>query len=258
MGLSIRPRRAGEQRDLLDKTPMRKLIVLAVIAALASPAGARVWTTVYRCDGVTPLPAVDPNHPTTYADIMVGTRLVLVVSSDKGEYWMGALLLSREDANYGILSGRGYVNLPASYKDSCLPAAGETASATPHVEASRVGVDFHTSHMLPTLPGDWFIFDYRAQRVGACHVGFYDLFANYNVPLDTLSFTHVPSRDFNGDGVVDFQDLALLAAHWDGQADPNSSASACDLNADGRIDLSDLALFSEYWLARTDCAPVSP
>jgi hypothetical protein len=188
---------------------------------------------------------------------MVGTRLVIVVSSDQGEYWMGGLLLSQQDANYGTLSGRGYVDLPASYKDSCLPAAGETARAVPHVDAARVGVDFNTSHMRLVLPGDWFIFDYCAQRVGACHVGFYDLFANYNVPLDTLSFTHVPSRDFNGDGVVDFQDLALLAGHWDGQADPNSPASACDLNADGRIDLSDLALFSEYWLARTDCAKTS-
>jgi hypothetical protein len=74
------------------------------------------------------------------------------------------------------------------------------------------------------------------------------------VPIQTLSFTHVPSRDFNGDTIVNFQDLALLASHWGSKADPNSPDAAFDLNADRRIDLGDLALFSEYWLERTDCS----
>jgi len=61
--------------------------LLCLAIALAPAALAKVWTTVYGCDGVTPLEAVDPNHPTVYRDIMVGTRLVLVVSSDQDEYW---------------------------------------------------------------------------------------------------------------------------------------------------------------------------
>ena len=88
-------------------------------------------------------------------------------------------------------------------------------------------------------------------------MGWYDFSVSFDVPIETLAFTHVPSRDFNGDTVVDFKDLALLASHWDLNADPNSPDGPFDLNADGRIDLGDLALFSEYWLERTDCGDSS-
>ena len=109
---------------------MRRLAVLCLAVALAPAAWAKVWTTVYRCDGVTPLAAVDPNHPTVYRDIMVGTKLVLVVSSDQDGYWRGSLLLSQEEAQYGELSGRGYVKIPSNYEDSCLASAGYTARGT--------------------------------------------------------------------------------------------------------------------------------
>jgi hypothetical protein len=236
---------------------MRKLVVLAIIAALVPAAGAKVWTTVYRCDGVTPLLAVDPNQPTTYGDIMVGTRLVIVVSSDQGEYWWGSLQLSREEAQYAKLSGRGYVKTPRNYKDSCLPSAGENAFATPFNDFAAVGFSLTTSPSLLVLPGDWFVIDYYSEQVGTCHVGLHSLSLTLDVPIETLSFTHVPSRDFNGDTVVNFKDLALLASHWNCQADPNSPDAAFDLNADGRIDLADLALLSEYWLERTDCGNAS-
>ena len=71
--------------------------------------------------------------------------------------------------------------------------------------------------------------------------------------LQTLSFQHVPSRDFNGDMVVDFKDFARFAAHWRSAPDPNAGAGATfDLSTDNWIDSSDLASFSEYWLERTD------
>lgn len=236
---------------------MRKLVVLGLAAVLAPAALAKVWTTVYRCDGVTPLEAVDPNHPTVYRDIMVGTRLVLLVSSDQGGYWRGSLQFSPEEATYATLSGRGYVNVPANYRDSCLVAAGKTARAIPHANSFYVGVEFWTSLTLPVAPGDWFVFDYRAEQVGTCDVGLYDFSISFDVPIEALSFAQVRSRDFNGDTVVDFTDLALLASRWGWEADPNSPAGPCDLNGDGRIDLGDLALFSEYWLERTNCVSAS-
>ena len=232
---------------------MKKLVVLGLAAVLTPATWAKVWTTVYRCDGVTPLEAVDPNHPTVYRDIMVGTRLVLVVSSDQGEYWWGRLLLSQEDAPYGELRGRGYVAIPANYKDSCLASAGKGARAIPVDNFEVVGFDIATSPSRPVLPGDWFVVDYYAEQVGTCHVGLYNSSISLDVLSETLSFIHVPSRDFNGDTVVNLKDFASLASHWNSKADPNGPVAAFDINSDGRIDLGDLASFSESWLERTGC-----
>jgi hypothetical protein len=247
---------------------MRKLVVLALAVALTPVAGAKVWTTVYRCDETTPLAAVDPNRPAVYRDIMVGTRLVFVVSSDTGGYWQGGLRLSWDDAEYATVSGRGYiaptpgapVKLP-NYAGSCLDAAGTQANARPFQDIRGIGFELRTTitgsrtGVQPTVPGDWFILDYRAEQVGSCEVGLYNLSVSYDVPIDTLAFTHVPSRDFNGDALVDFKDFALLASHQGGPVnkDPNDPDSAFDLNGDAKVDLGDFALFSEYWLERADC-----
>jgi hypothetical protein len=241
---------------------MRKLVVLCLAAALAPATLAKVWTTVYRCDEVTPLPAVDPNHPALYRDIMVGTRFAIVISSDRGEQWYGGLMLSLDDAKYASLSGRGCVpSLSGALEciGSCLAAAGKRASASPYSDPWEVGLYFNTNLVSkgPAVPGDWFIVDYRAEQAGTCDVELYDFFASPDVPIQTLSFTQVPSRDFNGDTVVNFKDFALFASHWNSKADPNGPGAASDLNADGRTDLGDLALFSEYWLERTDCGNAS-
>ena len=115
------------------------------------------------------------------------------------------------------------------------------------------GVEFNLGVDYNSFAGDWFVFDYHAQQVGTCTVGLHEMSADWNVPIQTLSFTHVPSADFNGDALVDFQDLALLASHWGAPADPNGPEAAFDINADGRIDTTDLASFSDHWLERTDC-----
>ncbi len=239
---------------------MRTLFVLVIAVAVTPMALAKVWTTVYRCDETTPLAAVDPNHPTVYRDIMVGTRLVILVSSDQGGYWFGNLLSSWDDAPYGALTGRGYLaTLPGttvkgpSYKDSLLPSAGKQARARPYAGQFGIGLEFYSDPV--AVPGDWFIFDYQATQLGSCDLGLYDLLASYDVPLETLSFTHVPSRDFNVDAIVNFQDLALLASRCGAvvEPDPNAPDASFDLDSNGRIDLGDIASFSEYWLERTDC-----
>ena len=84
--------------------------------------------------------------------------------------------------------------------------------------------------------------------------GLYDLVVDFNTPMEILSFTHVPSRDYNGDTIVNFEDFALLASLWHEPADPQvHPATSVDLNGDAHIDPLDVALFSEFWLQRTDC-----
>ncbi len=249
---------------------MKKLLVLAVIAALTPVAAAKVWVTVYQHDGKTPL-AVDADHPNVFREIMVGTRLTLVVSSDTGEDWLGTLLLSGDDVNDARLSGRGLTppapgspfRLP-TYEDSSLNAAGTKAYVRDIQDIYGIGLVLRTdaqpyiTNGHPAYPGDWFVVDYYAEQVGSCEVGLYKLATSPHVLLQTLSFTHVPSRDFNHDTVVDFQDFARFASGWRSAGDPGSSQTAdLDLNADSRVDFADLASFSRRWLERLD-SPIAP
>ena len=260
---------------------MKKLLVLVLAGLLARIAVARVWVTVYQCDGKTPLATVDSNHPDVYRDIMVGTRLTLVISSDAAGKWGGDLELSQDDALYGKLSGRGLTPPPpgslrkvSTYKGSCLDAAGTKATVMDWADAYWIGLAFDnddrpylTGGGHPAYPGDWFVVDYYAEQAGDCSVRLYaagpvgpvinpfgDPVVGPPTLLQTLSFKHVASRDFNDDTVVDFKDFAMLASRWRSAADPNSSGRATtDFNADGQVDASDLASFTEYWLERTDC-----
>jgi hypothetical protein len=230
------------------------LCVLTAVVILAPLAMARVWTSVYRCDEVTPLAPIDANHPTVYRDIMVGTHLVIVISSDSNEPWSGSLRLSWDDANEATLSARGFDRESGNYKGSCLEAAGSKALVMEYLDAAGLG--FQYSNYAPdATSGDWFVFDYRAEQTGLVSLGMYEAGLDSDVLIETFSFTHVASRDFNGDGIVAFEDFALLSKGWDSPvgSDANRAGPGFDLNADGRIDIGDLALFTEYWLERTDC-----
>jgi hypothetical protein len=244
---------------------MRTVHSLILIAALSFPAAGRVWTSVYRCDEVTPLSPVDPNHPHIYEDIMVGTRLAIVVSSDTGRYWRGHLRLSWDDAPYATLSGRGPVDLPGSplvdYEGSRLDAAG-AGSAWDYHAPLGVGIAFASAvdggiYPYQSRPGEWFIFDYRAEQIGVAHVGLYDCLASPETLVEALFFGHVPSRDSDGDMVVNFEDFALFAQHWNSAIafDPDGTALVPHSGADGRITMADLASFSPYWLRQSDCDP---
>jgi len=55
--------------------------------------------------------------------------------------------------------------------------------------------------------------------------------------------------DFDSDGLVNLNDLAILAAHWKSQnCSELDSCSGADLNDDGRIDSIDLIIFADHWL----------
>jgi hypothetical protein len=225
------------------------LCVLTAVVILAPLAMARVWTSVYRCDEVTPLAPIDANHPTVYRDIMVGTHLVIVISSDSNEPWSGSLRLSWDDANEATLSGRGF-----DYEGSCLEAAGANAEAWDFLGPEGIGLEYQ-SDLLNAVPGAWFAFDYRAEQVGLVDLEMDRFALEQYIPVETLSFTQVASRDFTSDGIVNFEDFALLVAAWRSvvASDANSAEMPFDLNADGRIDVGDLVPFAQYWLERTDC-----
>jgi hypothetical protein len=235
------------------------LFALAVVAVSAPMLKGKVWPAVYRCDEATPLPAADPGQTTLQYQVMVGTELVIVIRSDgpgivaDNHLWSGLLLISWDDWPRGTLSARSYNAQLRTYDGSCRPAAGRPPAAVVRYRERPAGVAIDLGVSVTSVAGDWFILDYQAAQVGTCNVALYDLNSSDIVPIYALSFTHVPARDFNGDGTVDFEDFAVLASHWGSLTDPNSPGAACDLNADRRVDVGDLALFSEYWLERTDC-----
>lgn len=231
---------------------MRTFFVLTAVIVLAPFATAKVWTRVYRCDEKTLLAPVDAEYPTVFRDIMVGTHLVIVISSDANGFWSGMLRVSWDDANDVTLNGRGWDPESLHYAGSCLEAAGKDATVTDAVDMVAFGYSY-SSDGLTAVPGDWFAFDYQAAQVGSVAVEMYDVASDYNVPVEVLSFTHVPSRDFDGDHIVNFKDLALLARTWrlPRAADANSPETRSDLDADRRVGMSDLALLAGYWLERT-------
>jgi hypothetical protein len=244
---------------------MRVFGAMVISLGLTLGASAEVFVNVYRCDGTTPLPLKDPNTPGVYSDIMVGTRLVFVVSSDApvpaGYWWWGDLMITAEDWERGKLAGRGLdpSGLSGNYEGSCLEAAGEDSSVmlVQSSDPCNVGLDLCAEYR--AIAGDWFVVDYYAKEVGSCDV---KLFENAVVDLvkvvetlsETLTFTHVPSCDFNSDHIVNFRDFASLARHWRQMAGADPTAPALpDLDGDDIIGPSDIAQFSRFWLERTDC-----
>jgi hypothetical protein len=86
-------------------------------------------------------------------------------------------------------------------------------------------------------------------------VGFYDYSSpgGMDFPVYDMVFSHVSTRDFNTDAIVDFADFTVLASHWQeiGCCDPNW-CEGTDLDTNGYVDMSDLMLFVDYWLERSE------
>ena len=51
-----------------------------------------------------------------------------------------------------------------------------------------------------------------------------------------------PSPDFNGDGIVNYEDLLILLASWD-----QSDFEGYDLNGDGQVNYVDLLVLLSAW-----------
>jgi hypothetical protein len=209
-----------------------------------------VKTTVYRADGTTPLELTDPNNY-IYRDIMVGTKLTLIVDSNVGGlgYWASDLTVEGGDVNYGQLFARDFNENNEDYEGSHFEAAGPEAVVwrweEPDVNGFSMYTDFDDEDV---EAGNWFVIDYNAIDIGDCNVVFYQNFEEDH----QFGFTHVPTRDFNGDTVVDFEDFGILASYWrvSDCNDPNWCHGA-DLDIDGWVDPNDLGLFADYWLEKT-------
>jgi len=252
---------------------VRTLVWLVLIWISASPAVAEVSVDVYRADEITPLALADPNTPGVYRDIMVGTRLALFINSDTAGIWDGQLWLSAEAAAVGAVCGRGYNPKSPSrnHEGSCLKAAGRNPRV--NIYAGPEGVSVSMLSAWDALAGEWFVLDYEARAAGRCEVELYTIRVSGDVvgtpdpyiddppafELDltqSLAFNHVPSRDFNGDDAVDFDDFARLAAGFGATASPDpNDGIPFDFNTDRCVDMLDVAAFSDYWLERTDVEP---
>jgi len=237
---------------------VKKLVILTLILGIAPIALGQISLQVYEADEVTPF---DCN-----GDVMAGSKLVLVVSSDSNDYWSGGLYIAGQDRVLGTLAGRGLdPNDPNArdYTGSHLEDAGDLAKVTAWRDSSMWGFDLYTCYPFypfdnnsegsSTVAGDWFIIDYFADEVGECKVGFYeyndDISISWTEPNYLVIFSNVPTRDLNSDEVVDFHDFALFSSRWSGGdcADPDWCAGA-DIDRDGDVDHKDLSLFVEYWL----------
>ncbi len=230
---------------------MKRLILLAIFLSMASVAAGEVSVRVCLADGNTPFEPVEPNSH-VYPDIMVGTKLTIIVDSNVAENWIGGRL-TIEDANmdYGVLSARDYNYDTNDWEGSRFPAAGTRARVYTYEQMGVYGFQLlgHNS----AVAGDWFIIDYNATAVDICKVGFYDHSIDWFNPIYYLEFSHVRTRDFNKDKIVDFKDFAILASYWPvvDHNDPNW-CEGTDLDIDNDVDLNDLKLFVEYWLKRTE------
>ncbi len=229
----------------------RTLQVFLITAIMYSTAAGTVLpgnisTRVYLRDSNTPVELVDQNVPWIYRDIMAGTQLKIIVDSNVNGDWSGGLFIPRAelDLGHGELYCRGIY-----CEGSILTSAGE--GSVDRWDDEIIG-GYYTLAGMEAATGDWFVIDYNAISVGNCHVGLYDDNWSIDEPFYEMSFTQVPSRDFNSDHIVNFKDFAVFGSYWGttGCTDPENCGKV-DFHSDEAININDLAMFVEYWLEGT-------
>lgn len=244
-----------------------KLCWLAFFTLVPGIACGEVSTKVYLRDSNELLVPVEVNIAAQYVDygpIMVGTELAIVTDSNVAEHWSGRLLIEEDYRDYGVLYARG--DFFDGFPESRLEAAGPDAwvmTADDYWEDGEKwvqGFDLDTSYPPDVNTGDWFIIDYNAIGVGDADVALYwqewvgePPFAEYIYGLvHCVQFSQVPTRDFDSDGRVDFNDFSIFAIYWyDSNCDEPGSCQGTNLDNYGIVDLNDLMLFTDFWLEKT-------
>jgi hypothetical protein len=236
---------------------MKKLAILVILIATSIPtvASADISIRVCEADGVTDF---------DNRDIMVGTKLTIIVSSDSNVPWDAGIFVGLDYYLLGDLSARGPLILPPPYRDwsgSHFPAAGEEAAVVDWADQDR-GFGFFCYCGNEPEPNDWYILDYIALDVGDCNVTTYDKPSTepHFEPNVTIPFHHVPTRDFyqpavpdpNVDPIVNFADYAILAGWWQQNCEAPGGCDGADLDDSNDVDIEDLRLFCDYWLEKTE------
>ena len=227
------------------------MMISVLFLGMSSIASGEVSTRVYLADSNTPLELADPNVPFVYRDIMVDTKLTIIVDSNIAEIWSGGLYIGGTDRDYGFLLARDYNDITLDWEGSRFEAAGDKAEVWGIQDVIKSGFELYSHYN--AVAGDWFVLDYNATNIGICKVDFYDYSVSWDYPVYYHVFSHVRTRDFNQDTKVDFADLALFALYWleTGCSGPDWCAGT-DLNTDGSVDHDDLMFFADYWLERTE------
>jgi len=225
---------------------VKKLLALILALGIVPIAVGQIALEVRQADGETPF---DGN------DIIVGTELTIIVSSDSNDYWSGGLFIAGQDRALGTLAARDYDPNTRDWTGSHYEDAGDLPRVTAWKDSEIWGFDLYTfypvdgnSNNNSTVAGDWFIIDYYADEVGDCNVGFYDYNISWDDPNYCIGFSHVPTRDFNNDKTVNLLDYAVLASYWLVEdCNDTNWCDGADLDLDGDVDFDDLGLFVEYW-----------
>ena len=204
----------------------------------------------------TTLQVCDPNtlEPLEITEVMTGTTVSLLVSSDANSIWSGGIFLRNEDRLMGTLSARGKDSDSRDWTQSHLTNAGPAAKVTQWKDSYISGFDLYTDELIPQ-PGRWFVLDYTALESGPCTIEFYryrdDDRDSWILPDPNTSFTltNSPTRDFDHNQGVNFYDFVLFSQYWQQEECIDSMfCPQADLNQDGTIGLLDLIAFSDFWL----------
>ena len=215
------------------------LYLLTFLFCEAAIALGDVSLSIYEADGTTPFDS---------RNIIIGTKLTIIISSDSVDYWSGGVFLAGDNRGLGVLSARGWDPNTLDWAGSRTEAAGTMATVWKYYDSWLWGCDVYTDSY-DVEAGDWFILDYEATAVGDPNFGFYDYSQGWDEPVSTVTFTQVPSPDFDDDGVVNFVDFAHFSLYWlESDCQETSWCWGADLNTDTVVDMQDLALFSDYWL----------
>lgn len=176
---------------------MKRVLPFILILVTATVSRGEVSTRVCLADSNTPLEPIN-STPTLieYPDIMVGTKLTIIVDSNTSGRWDGGLFIEDPYREYGVLSGRDYNDVTLDWEGSRFEAAGDKARVYDYQDDLRSGFDLYGDRA--AVPGKWFIIDYNATQIGQCKVGFYDYGGpgGMDFPVYYLVFSHVPTVRF--------------------------------------------------------------
>lgn len=139
------------------------------------------WT-----DGNTPV-AIDLSYKPPCYDLMVGSRILFVVTGSSSSYWPGGLLVVIGSEPSGLLRAMDYNDLTLDWAGSRSTNAGPQARVW-QVEGwfgSRLAHGFQFMGSDKAEPGRWFYIEYIATNEGLCQVEFYDFSISYTQPLCT-------------------------------------------------------------------------